>query len=349
METPTPLGSNASAEERFEIFHESYGNDFDAAYSLAGVVTAAGDFLERIIGADAVSAGMARMVHPLLEGSGVRLNDDREWREALEEAALDCFTYWKLGNEFHDLAAYALYGIVFPEGDADPAETVEKAVDGANAFFATLPAEQWSLRETYGALSDIEKLVTMASGRWALDNGRPVSPAALAALGGVSEGRIRNMMSGARKVFHAKDGLIPAPAALDWLKERPEFYTSIWREVDAVPSMVAAGEEDVGEPVVFVPVARDGSVFHPGLARGAGYAVGPKGAERQIEDFDAALKALQRMRTPYWRRPNDAGNWGVVRGMRWERLSSTELTVFENNPGYRLPPIAAGDATGEAR
>ncbi len=40
---------------------------------------------------------------------------------------------------------------------------------------------------------------------------------------------------------------------------------------------------------VFVPVARDGTPFHPGLRRASGFTFGEKGAERQVGEFDEAL------------------------------------------------------------
>ena len=38
----------------------------------------------------------------------------------------------------------------------------------------------------------------LARNRWALDNMQPIEPAALAYFGGLSEGRVRNMMSGSK-------------------------------------------------------------------------------------------------------------------------------------------------------
>lgn len=72
------------------------------------------------------------------------------------------------------------------------------------------------------------------------------------------------------------------------------------------------------EPSFLVPVAADGSAFGPELARKGRYTVGAKGSELKFDDFDEALKALRKMATPRWRRPNAAGNWGIVCGLEWK-------------------------------
>ena len=55
---------------------------------------------------------------------------------------------------------------------------------------------------------------------------------------------------------------------------------------------------------------------------------------------DDALAALQVMASPFWRRPNENGTWGIVRGIRWARLDRTDLLALEANPGWRLPAEA---------
>jgi hypothetical protein len=69
-----------------------------------------------------------------------------------------------------------------------------------------------------------------------------------------------------------------------------------------------------------VPVAADGTWFGPHLSRGGTFTVGAKASEQKIFGFAAALHALERMPTPRWRRPNAAGNWGIVSGVRWVLL-----------------------------
>ena len=89
--------------------------------------------------------------------------------------------------------------------------------------------------------------------------------------------------------------------------------------------MPEAASNDFADDVVFVPVAADGSSFHPGLARSGKFVIGAKGEEVPHATFEDALGALQRMATPRWRRPNDAGNWGIVSGRDWKRVERRQL------------------------
>ncbi|MCG7521038.1 hypothetical protein [Ruegeria sp. Ofav3-42] len=140
----------------------------------------------------------------------------------------------------------------------------------------------------------------------------------LSIFGGVTEGRIRNILSdgsgGLVRIGHK----ITATSAKAWLKGRKEFFASIWDQPEG--DLPAPPNPDFSGEVIFVPVAADGSTFHPGLARNGSYTIGAKGEEERIFNFDDALIALQKMATPRWRRPNDAGNWGIVSGRDWRRV-----------------------------
>jgi len=74
-----------------------------------------------------------------------------------------------------------------------------------------------------------------------------------------------------------------------------------------------------GEPSELVPYASDGSFFHRGLAspRDGTFRVGDKGAEIRLGSFEEALTYLEKMPVAKWRRPNDAGNLGIVSAVRW--------------------------------
>jgi transcriptional regulator with XRE-family HTH domain len=69
--------------------------------------------------------------------------------------------------------------------------------------------------------------------------------------------------------------------------------------------------------VTLVPYAADGSHFGPHLKRAGLFTVGEKDDEVQFENFDEALAYLRRMGVAKWRRPNAAGNWGIVSAVRW--------------------------------
>ena len=69
-----------------------------------------------------------------------------------------------------------------------------------------------------------------------------------------------------------------------------------------------------------IPVARDGTYFGRHLGVRGYYQIGEKGSEIKYESFDEALKALGRMKTARWRRPNAKGNWGIVSAVEWRAV-----------------------------
>lgn len=101
---------------------------------------------------------------------------------------------------------------------------------------------------------------------------------------------------------------------------------------DAVPAILSASrshtpisskphaDNQTERRAVRVPVAADGTTFNPDLARRGYFTVGAKGAEEKHDSFELALEALNRMDTPRWRRPNSAGNWGIVSGRSWKEV-----------------------------
>jgi hypothetical protein len=318
-----PLKSEIGSAERAQIFHEQYGNGFDAAAALPDFVIAAGDYISRIVGHEDTDVGMARIVSGLVGAGGGELKDPSQWRAALIENRAHCYSEWHVGAELHDLAAYAEYGIVLHDGE-DPdmlRAHIEHLLRHAQELEAKTPVAQWQLNEN----NELSRLVAIARNRWALDNDEPVEPVALAHFGGVSEGRIRNMMSGANRTFTSDEGKIPAPEAHKWLAGRPEFWNSIWRQ-QSLPQYDDSRTAPLRQ-AIFVPVARDGSTFHPGLRRGSTYTIGKKGEEEQVADFNTALKKLQHMPVAYWRRPNPSGHWGSVAGTRWERADASDFKV----------------------
>ena len=123
--------------------------------------------------------------------------------------------------------------------------------------------------------------------------------------------------------------------AVTWVRLDPDVQDAIQAQLgvsmgagaapasppELVESTPAAPAELDGR---LVPVARDGSWFGPHLQRAGGFTIGEKGDERRVDRFDLALTALHRMAVPRWRRPNAAGNWGLVSGVRWESMSDLE-------------------------
>lgn len=64
-------------------------------------------------------------------------------------------------------------------------------------------------------------------------------------------------------------------------------------------------------------MAADGSCFLPSLRRGGRFTVGPKGEEKTFQSFLDALEHLRGAYRTCWRRPNPAGNWGIVTAVCW--------------------------------
>lgn len=69
-----------------------------------------------------------------------------------------------------------------------------------------------------------------------------------------------------------------------------------------------------------IPVAKDGSEFTPDVChRNGNYTVGEKGNEHKFRNYAEALAYLRKMATAKWRRPNAAGNWGIVSAISWKK------------------------------
>lgn len=99
------------------------------------------------------------------------------------------------------------------------------------------------------------------------------------------------------------------------------FQASVVVAIDTITAGAAYLERETIDEF-FVPVAKDGTWFSPDLSRG-GYRIGPKGEEFVVADYMEAVRSLNGMTTPRWRRPNAKGNWGIVAGVAW--LSSRDL------------------------
>ncbi len=310
--------SEISAAERKEIFHDGFDADVDAGQTLGQLLRATGDYLAALLGEDVAAEAMELALRRVFGPRRGTLEGD--WRAWIEAEDSRIYSDTPLGARLHDLAAYAEFGISFAPVEEDDGAWIGARVEEVNDLVARSPLDLWLGPDRSEAL---ERLALLARNRWALDQGRPVEAAALALFGGVTPGRMRNLTTGSARLFNAENGRVPALEALRWLEGRDSFWPSVWQEQPLDP-VTDAGGAVLAEPV-FVPVARDESVFHPGLERGGGFTIGPKGAERKLESFDAALADLQSMVAPYWRRPNETGAWGIVRGIDWRRLERSEL------------------------
>lgn len=267
-------------------------------------------------------------------------------------------------DELHDLNAFANFGILpiwdfagHPdlehERGANIAARLKSATDvptyvegicaKIDRLEALLPAQDSSGHRSIGTTLSTRD---QARARLALDQGQPISLHALALLSGVTPKRIQNAIYAKtdEAPLVGKNGLIAPEACEPWLNAR-EYQWSIWKQVSALGPLTSDWGKDVPfeesdannliEDYVFVPVANDGTYFHPGLFRDgeerekagtAGFTIGPKGAELIVADFDEAVALLAKMDTPRWRRPNDgSGLWGIVSGQSWKRVRKSDL------------------------
>jgi hypothetical protein len=316
--------------------YQTRQNEFGAQYEdfegtdIAGLAIRTGEWLETLLmDGRAVNATMTALYEQLFGAEhnerapenwrdlwgGISLNDQMEPRGAQFMVGLNAFAFWGLRP---DVEFFELGG----QDNIDAA--VEAYVARARTLLDAIPPG-------WGEVSELRRTVLAAEARIRIDTGRDVTSEQLAALARISLKSIKNMLTpkaGASDLRLNAAGEIPGADALRWLEGREDFKSSIWRSGSAVSLMPSSvGAKDVGE-VVFVPVAKDGSWFDPVACRNArGYTIGPKGAEEPVEDYRLALERLARMRTPYWRRRNSAGNWGIVAGVSWQRRIVQDLPV----------------------
>jgi len=217
---------------------------------------------------------------------------------------------WSAVQLFAELAFYGRYGALLNE----------LPIARRRAWIASaIGSAEWLVENAPPATNkDVPvRIIALAAGRQMLDQGDGLlDPKAIGLLGNLSEGRVRNLMSGQDPQLVSMQGRVPATDALRWLSGRSGFWPSIWQEEQRTIVMPER---------LRVPQAADGSLFHPGLRRRNGYTIGAKGSEVTIEDFDAALKALAKMSEPRWRRPNEQGNWGIVRAIGWVEMGRRDL------------------------
>ena len=307
-----------------EDFHELYGSgrDFEGM-TLIEIVVSTGNFLADIVGQDSVDAAFSKLTDAL----GYQIANNAPWAEALREQAGGDAYCWPMGERLHNLNAYAYYGIALNGGRTaiERERLLRREIETVTAFMGKVPFSAWGIDP-----GDAGETLRRARARFDLDTGRDIEPASLATLGGVTERRIRNMMAGKERVFDPREGRIRASEALSWLKNRTEsFRPSCWRDQNAFDDLDASATEI--DDAVFVPVASDNSIFHPGLAKDGQFTVGRGTREKKFPSYEVALATLQKLGTPAWLRPTANGTWTTVNAVRWARMDRSELNRLAKN------------------
>lgn len=294
---------SATFEERSEAFGRWFDADVDAATSLISLVTRLGQNLERIVGGEQTARAFGQLD-----------NCTVNWQEAVQETGFYLET--KLGEKLTTLSAYAVFGLLDAGGSSE--QEIRETLETIEELLLDCPPDRWLPDADREALFPT---LLMARARWNLDNVSGVAAEGLALLGNVKLSRIRNMMSGATPEL-PKDaaGLLSNEAARAWLDKRDSFLPTISKGENA-----AQTDEATAMTPVFVPVARDGSIFTPSTNRGGRYQIGDKGSEEVFQDYDEALLRLQAMPVAKWRRPNENDNWGIVSAIEWRRVDRNTL------------------------
>lgn len=321
MNMPALTPETMTADDRRETwFHRElagyfsadnidYRQNWDYGPELLELLASRFRVIEMILGAEDVAPHLFAMLHgPDVEGE--------TWREAFETYDPVLTPHWTGTKLIDNAGIYGLYGVLPAEVQFDARKPwIDKLAQQLDQF------RQVANPEPQGVIA---RIINLALSRHAMDTGAgEVDLQSLALFGGVTEGRIRNILSSGDGGLEKVGQRVTAVSAAAWLKGRKEFFASIWQQPDEV--VPEAPSPDFSDEVVFVPVAADGSHFHPGLARSGKFMIGAKGEEVQYPTFDEALTALQKMATPRWRRPNEAGNWGIVSGRDWKRIERRQL------------------------
>lgn len=295
-----------------ELFLESH--DWDYAQWLHELTMQSLEQIEDLMGPTLSAAPLRQLVQPIAD---IAYPEVEAWRDAMDDVSA-FFDVLPISVRFRHAVLYGHYGVTPTEiPDDERAVWLQELVSDVTAFAA---------RSDVAHLNDgdnaLVRIADLARSRLAIDFGEgEVDLRSMAVLGGITEGRVRNLLSDANSLLErGANGGIKAMSAAAWLQKKKGFLASIWHEADKTAEPQDEGEAVALERMFFVPVARDGSMFTPDLLRNGVYRIGAKGAEEDVADFSTALARLNAMPVPRWRRPNEKGLWGIVSGVAWQRI-----------------------------
>lgn len=91
----------------------------------------------------------------------------------------------------------------------------------------------------------------------------------------------------------SENGKVAASVMLDWLSHRGDsFPKPIWREQSSDSKVISEIRNDRAE-CVFVPVAGDGSLFHPSLNTRGSYELGSDEAPTYVTKCDSTSSCME--------------------------------------------------------
>lgn len=308
-----------------------------------------GETLEAVAGTKPAAKAMQALVQQVWAGTqgaiGTRFGEETRALEAEDWRSVVSFPefyestlredYLPSYNDFNDLYAYVIDGVaLLPRDMADSIEQrhthIAALIERTGHLLKKLPADWYPPHR--GETWPLSRLHASALARWKLDNEEPLSSGEIALVGRVDERSVLNAMS-TGSLPRQEDGMCASSDVHRWLlAARPrKFRRSRW--LDPNDDMLAweAGDTPIDETTVYLPVDADGEPFKPEYGRRTrngiiGWRIGEKGREVVKHDFFEALDALKEMHPPRWRRPNQAGNWGIVRGEpQWKAYPRAEI------------------------
>lgn len=304
-----------SHEELEAEFRDCFGGSLFFEHGFIRATEKTFEITSILFGEHAASRGFDEIVS---QAFGER---SRDWHDLLEQEFNGIYSETHLGRVVHDLTAYADYGISLHPNDGGTAaeDYLRRRLDVVRALVEILPIDLWKLSG-----DELLRVIRKATARWKLDMGEPVNAVELSLLSGRKLQTIKNKLAGKPQEIIGNQKRIEAREALAWLLSVDGFRRSRWRDQSGTKRPSA---EPVGRlaEAVFVPVASDGSLFHPGLKRDGAFVLDGPAGEVLYEDYHAALEELQELRQPQWKRPTSEGSWTWVRGVEWRRVEMSDL------------------------
>ncbi|WP_205123497.1 hypothetical protein [Marimonas lutisalis] len=305
-----------TAADRRDAFKEFLlgGDDWDYAEALHELTMQSLEQIEDLMGPELSASPLRQLVQPIAD---VGRPNVETWREAMDDVSA-FYGVLPISARFFEASQYGHFGVTPEEIEYGERPAWLRALVAEVKAFAA----RSDVAHLYDGDNALLRISGLACSRLAIDFGEgEVDLRSLAVLGGVSEGRVRNLLSESDgPLERGPDGGIKALSAASWLQKKKGYLASVWQEEGPFVEQADENADVVPERVIFVPVARDGSMFTPDLQRNGSYRIGAKGAEEDHADFSVALSRLNAMSVPRWRRPNEKGIWGIVSGVAWQRI-----------------------------
>lgn len=305
-----------TAADRRDAYNELFlaGHEWDYAEWLHLLTMQSLEQIEGLMGPDLSAAPLRQLVQPIADVGYPKVET---WREAMDDVSA-FFGVLPISSRFNHAVLYGYFGVTpenIPHGER--AEWLRTVVAEVKSFTARSDVAHLNNGDNV-----LLRIADLASSRLAIDFGEgEVDLRSLAVLGGVSEGRVRNLLSESDSPLErGPDGGVRALSAASWLQKKKGYLASVWQEEELSSQEGDRNASVAPDRMIFVPVARDGSMFTPDLQRNGSYRIGAKGAEEDHADFSEALSRLNAMPVPRWRRPNEKGIWGIVSGVAWQRI-----------------------------